>query len=175
MCPGVNWCRTCSRPGHKEEDCQVQEDETKWKCINCPQGKDNHTCWSHKCPVKQQKREEARRAYQERPYRFQESTSPSLARSQSPTGPLPARDPSSPTFTASMPRTTEASQEPASTQDGFLDRIWEEVTSWRRAAGSPVQGASNPKKARRGAPTLGERLQKAANKTGQEKLNFVNN
>jgi hypothetical protein len=166
MCKGVNRCGTCSQPGHKEEDCHVREDGSKWKCINCPEGKDNHSCWSKKCPIRQQKKAMAQKAYQERPYRFQDSTSPSPVRTQSPTGSF--------TFTSNPPQAEEPDRTPTSTQE-FLDGVWEEVTSRRRVAGSPVRGASDPKKIRRGAPTLGERLQKAANQTGQEKLRFANN
>jgi hypothetical protein len=164
MCPVANRCGFCSLSGHKEEDCQVREDQTKWKCVNCPQGKNNHTSWSKKCPVKQEKQEAARKAYQERPYRFQELTSPRTVRDQSPTGSF--------TFVASTQRSTEPDQGsngPQSSED------WEEVTRRRRGAASPIRGASNPKKARRGPPTLGERLQKAASQFGQEKLSFNSN
>jgi hypothetical protein len=171
MCTASSRCGVCSQLGHKEEDCQVREDQTKWRCTNCPQGHNNHTSWSHKCPIRQQKQHDARKAYQERPYRFQESSSPKSTPNRSPIA-------SSPPTSSS---TSAEGQEPAPTQE-IPDDIWEEVTSRRRTAaspqGSPIKrprlGPSNIiERPRLGAPTTTEKLQKAAGQAGQAKINFI--
>ena len=94
MCQAAERCGMCSEIGHKEQDCYVKEDQTKWKCINCPQGENNHTSWSHRCPMRQQKQQATRKAYQERPYRFQTPTSHTPISNRSSASPEPQPAPS---------------------------------------------------------------------------------
>jgi hypothetical protein len=168
MCQAASRCGRCSEIGHKEEDCLVREDQTKWKCINCAQGGNNHTSWSHQCPVRQQKHQAARKAYQERPYRFQESTSHTPISNRSSVSPEPQLQ--------QQPQPQPLRTEPLVPQEAAerLENEWQEVASRRRTAGSPLRGESPSKRGRRGAPPTSVRLQRAASQAGQERLNFTN-
>jgi hypothetical protein len=94
VCSYIPTCGFCGGKEHRTDDCPRKATPT---CSNCP-GRKGHTAWSAECPIRQEKKRQARKAYDGRPRRF-------LPKGQSPTTLEPT--PTAPTQSRKRPATEE--------------------------------------------------------------------
>jgi hypothetical protein len=69
MCSNEEICGFCGKLDHKTDECLRKPDPTRHRCPICP-GHGKYTAWAPSCPIRKEKREEAQRAYLQRPTRF---------------------------------------------------------------------------------------------------------
>jgi hypothetical protein len=133
MCRGTERCGVCATSGHATNDCMSREDPTKHRCAACPKP-ENHLSWAADCTTKKKYHALARRAYEQRPTRFQEHETRARAREfvgRSEDFPSPPAAPTGPVLTTST--------SPAPAQRAASEALAQSRGEWTEVGGRKRQ------------------------------------
>lgn len=114
-CRNTVRCGFCAAIGHKTGDCPKKEDSQAHRCAVC-KGLPKHTAWARECPERRTRVAAARRAYLNRPARFQVRTKTKLKAPETSTTQTSSTPTSSTAISVDIPLSQEIDMEFSSSQ-----------------------------------------------------------